>query len=110
MKDGKVVDGGERNWLAATADPTIPYRPVASLSRITTLTMDQIFDYTQGQLASLTDINIYSCGQNRIEANYNSTQGYVRSLQATCAGGWLGCGVSECGASLVVQKLKPLNP
>ena len=110
VKDGKVVAAGERNWLVAAGDPTLPYRPVDSLDKVSALTMDHNFDYAQEQLAPLSDINIYSCGQNRVEANYDRTQGYVHSLQATCGGGWLGCAVSDCNALLVVESLRPLNP
>jgi hypothetical protein len=110
VKDGKVVEAGERNWVGAISDPTIPYRPVDSLDKVSALTMDQIFDYAQSQLAPLSDINLYSCGQNRIEADYHRAQGYVNALQATCAGGWFGCSMSDCGALLVVENLKPLNP
>ena len=89
VKDGNVVAAGERNWLVAASDPTLPYRAIDSLNRVSTLTMDHIFDYAQDTLAPLSDINIYSCGQNRMEATYRA-QGYVQSLQWTCAGGWLG--------------------
>jgi hypothetical protein len=110
VKDGKVTEAGERNWMTGVTDPNAPYQPVDSLSKVSVLTMDQIFDYTQDQLAPLSDINVYSCGKDRIEVDLDTTQNYIHSLQATCAGGWLGCAVSECGAALVVQNLKALNP
>src|SRR5213595_2948816 len=31
VKDGKVIEAGERNWIAAASDPRIPYYPVDSL-------------------------------------------------------------------------------
>ncbi len=108
VKDGKVIAAGERNWLASASDPNTPYRPIDSLDKVSVLTMDQIFDQVQNE--STSDLNIYSCGQERVEAQYDAAQGYVRSLTATCAGGWLGCGVSDCGGSVAVQNLKPLNP
>src|SRR5260221_11118609 len=61
VKDGKVVEAGERNWLVAATDPSLPYRPVDSLDKASSLTMEEIFDYTQGRLAPLSSINIYSC-------------------------------------------------
>src|SRR5258708_5869031 len=110
VKDGTVIAAGESNWLGAAGDPPIPYRPTHSLSPGKSLPMDHLFDYAPQQLAPLSDINIYTCGQNRVESEYNATQGYVSRLQSTCSGGWLGCGVSDCNASLVVQNLKPLAP
>ncbi len=106
VNQGKVIAVSEhRNWLAAATDPNYPYTP-AEISKVGDFTMDRLFDYAQTQMASLSDVNVYSCGQNRVEANYDAGTGAITSLQWTCAGGWLGCGVSDCNGSIVVKSLK----
>src|SRR5689334_1882517 len=58
VEDGKVVEAGERNWLVASIDPTLLYRPIEALDKVSSLTMNQIFDYAQTRLAPLSTVNI----------------------------------------------------